>query len=178
MNIDTQTGDEEGLVHVAMFAGAESIGQTEALKKSVWKDAMREEVDFVRKNGIWKLVDIPPGKKKSIEGNVVKEEWGVTGEPRHGEHKNTQPQHSFNRAGRRLGASNWQPHSHSSLSRSFAPFGLGCKASANWHSSSPRDWQGQLLNGLASASSKSHRSHRLLTYPSVTHHLSHRSAQR
>ncbi|WVZ24812.1 hypothetical protein V8G54_003356 [Vigna mungo] len=106
MNTDTQTGDEEGLVHVAMFAGAEPISQTEALKKSVWKDVMREEVDSVRKNGIWKLVNILAEKKKSVEGNAAKEAWGVTGERRHGEHQNTRPQHLFNQTGRRSGVDN------------------------------------------------------------------------
>ncbi|XP_052735475.1 uncharacterized protein LOC128197470 [Vigna angularis] len=195
MNTDTRTGNEEVLVHVAMFAGAEPfgqaealniagakpIGQTEALKKFVWKDPMREEVDSVRKNGIWKLVGIPIGKKKkSVEGNAAKEAWGVTGEPRHGEHRSvtsfslgvtggprhgehrsvtsfnhTRPQQSFNRARRHSRASNWQPHSNRlvmSLSRSFELFGLGRTARASWHLPSLRDWQEQLLNGLASLS--------------------------
>ncbi|WVZ17822.1 hypothetical protein V8G54_010804 [Vigna mungo] len=88
MNSDTQTGGEEGLGHVAMFAGAEPfgqagalnvagarpIGQIETLKKSLWKDVMKEEVDP-------KLVEIPAWKKrkKRVEENALKEVvWGVT----------------------------------------------------------------------------------------------------
>ncbi|WVZ25062.1 hypothetical protein V8G54_003606 [Vigna mungo] len=109
MNSETRTGGEEGLVHIAMFTAVEPISQKEALAdakpiKYVWRDAMKE-VDPVEKNGIWKLVNIPAGKKKRVEGNAVKEAWGVTGKSI-GQYRSvtsfshTQPQRSFDRARR------------------------------------------------------------------------------
>lgn len=110
MYTDTQTGDEKDLVHIPMFASAEPTGEAEALKKFVWRDAKKEEVDSIGKNVTWKLVDLPT-RKKSVEGSATKEAWGVTGEPRHsGEHHGSQPQHSFNRTWRRKRAPNWHPY--------------------------------------------------------------------
>ncbi|WVZ00769.1 hypothetical protein V8G54_026838, partial [Vigna mungo] len=43
VNTNTQTGDEEDRVHIAMFASAELIGETKALKKSVWRDAIMKK---------------------------------------------------------------------------------------------------------------------------------------
>ncbi|WVZ25222.1 hypothetical protein V8G54_003766 [Vigna mungo] len=136
MNSETWTDGEEGPVHEAMFATAESlgqaealnmaeiglIGQTEALKKTVWRDVMKEEADPVERKEIWKLADIPAGKKINIEGNTVKEARGVISELRLGEHRSIM---------------------------FFELLGLGRTARANWHPP---------LKGLASASTACHRS--------------------
>ncbi|WVY91611.1 hypothetical protein V8G54_037125 [Vigna mungo] len=62
---DAQIDDEGDLVHMALLAEAEPIDEIKALKEPVWRNAMREEIKSIEKNGIWQLVDLPP-KKKSI----------------------------------------------------------------------------------------------------------------
>ncbi|BAT91896.1 hypothetical protein VIGAN_07053600 [Vigna angularis var. angularis] len=111
---DTRTGDEEGLVHVAMlactnsigqtededmFACAEPIGQTEALKKSVWKEEIVEVNATKKAWGVGVTGETRHGEHRS----VTSFSQGVMGEPRHYEHRSvksfnhTRPQHSFNR---------------------------------------------------------------------------------
>lgn len=63
MYVDTQIGDEGDLVHITLFAGAELIDEVEALKKSVWRDAMMGKIDSIKKNETWELVDLLVGKK-------------------------------------------------------------------------------------------------------------------
>lgn len=53
---------KENLIHMALLAGAESVDVDEALNKSVWRDAMIEELRSIEKNNTWRLVDLPPGK--------------------------------------------------------------------------------------------------------------------
>ncbi|GKD31724.1 retrovirus-related pol polyprotein from transposon TNT 1-94, partial [Tanacetum coccineum] len=46
----------------AMFAGDPTNAES-AIGKEVWKKAMQEEINSIEKNGTWKLVNLPEGKK-------------------------------------------------------------------------------------------------------------------
>lgn len=55
--------DEEGdSIHLALLAGSEPVTVNEALIQPHWKKAMEEELRSIKKNGTWKMVDIPPDK--------------------------------------------------------------------------------------------------------------------
>ncbi|WVZ26935.1 hypothetical protein V8G54_000154 (mitochondrion) [Vigna mungo] len=130
MNTDTRTGNEEGLVHVAIL---------EYSSRRI--DRSNPGLEEIRVEGYnERKIDISAGEKKNVEVNAAKEAWGVSGEPRHDNN-------------RLITALNWQLHSNHlvmSLSCSFEPFGLGRTTHASWHLPSSHDWQEQLLNGLTS----------------------------
>lgn len=48
---------------MALMAGAKLRYVDEALKQSMWRDAMIEELRSIEKNNTWRLVDFPPGKR-------------------------------------------------------------------------------------------------------------------
>lgn len=55
--------DEEGeLIHMALMAGAQPVDVDEALKQSIWRDAMLEELRSIEKKNTWRLIDLPPRK--------------------------------------------------------------------------------------------------------------------
>ncbi|WVZ04047.1 hypothetical protein V8G54_024853 [Vigna mungo] len=60
---DVGVNEEGELIHMALMAGAELIDVDEALKQSMWRDAMIEELRSMEKNNTWRLVDLPPGKR-------------------------------------------------------------------------------------------------------------------
>lgn len=56
--------DEEGsLNHIALMAGAELVDVNEALKQSVWRNAMMEDLGSIERNNTWRSVDLPPRKQ-------------------------------------------------------------------------------------------------------------------
>ncbi|KAK2374044.1 secreted RxLR effector protein [Trifolium repens] len=60
---DSAVNEESDLIHTALLADAEPIDFNDALKSSVWKRAMEEELQSIEKNQIWELVKLPNGKK-------------------------------------------------------------------------------------------------------------------
>jgi hypothetical protein len=60
---DSAVYEESDLIHTALLADAELIDFNDALKSSVWKRAVEEELQSIEKNQIWELVKLPNGKK-------------------------------------------------------------------------------------------------------------------
>ncbi|GAU33832.1 hypothetical protein TSUD_393400 [Trifolium subterraneum] len=61
---DNAVNDEGDIIHFALLADSEPIDYKDALKNSVWKRAMEEELQSIEKNKTWKLVNLPDKKKK------------------------------------------------------------------------------------------------------------------
>lgn len=84
MYADTQIGDEGDFIHMALFVGVELINEVKALKESVWRNAMREEIDSIEKNGTGKLIDLPTQKKSIGVRWVFKQKLKLDGSiPKH-----------------------------------------------------------------------------------------------
>ena len=59
----TQGNDDDGLISdFALFFIADPICFEEAIKFESWKKAMDEEIEAIKKNQTWKLVNLPEGK--------------------------------------------------------------------------------------------------------------------
>lgn len=63
---DIEVTEEGELVHFALLADAEPISHEEALQEHVWKNAMLEELNAIKKNNTWELVDLPKKKKSKL----------------------------------------------------------------------------------------------------------------
>ena len=61
---DADVDDEGELIHCVLLADAEPLTVDEALKKSVWKEAMIAELNSIEKNHTWDLVTLPPNQHK------------------------------------------------------------------------------------------------------------------
>lgn len=56
--------DAEGdIIHFAMFANIDPSSYGEAAEKEVWRNAMKEEMVSIERNGTWDLVNLPAGKE-------------------------------------------------------------------------------------------------------------------
>jgi len=49
---------------LAMIVTNDPLAFEEAAKSRVWKDAMKNEIEAIERNGTWELIDLPPGAKK------------------------------------------------------------------------------------------------------------------
>ncbi|KAK2386041.1 putative mitochondrial protein [Trifolium repens] len=75
---DSAVYEESDLIHTALLADAELIDFNDALKSSVWKRAVEEELQSIEKNQIWELVKLPNGKKTvdlPREKKVISVKW-------------------------------------------------------------------------------------------------------
>ena len=50
-------------VHVALFADVKPISFAQAIKEKKWMEAMKEELELIKRNRTWELVKLPKGKK-------------------------------------------------------------------------------------------------------------------
>jgi hypothetical protein len=62
--IEFAVNDEGDLIHFALLAGSKPIHYKDALKNSVWKKAMEDELHSTEKNQTWKLVNLLDKKRK------------------------------------------------------------------------------------------------------------------
>lgn len=61
--------EEEGMVHLALFAEFDPINYEEAVKSEKWKKAMDAEIEAIERNNTWELIEMPP------EGKVIGVKW-------------------------------------------------------------------------------------------------------
>src|SRR3954464_15637351 len=62
---DTEVDSEGEVIRCAMLLDSKPVGIEEALKKKVWLNAMKEELEAIERNKTSKLTELPK-KKKSI----------------------------------------------------------------------------------------------------------------
>src|SRR3954463_1547 len=62
---DTEVDSEGEVIQCAMLVDSEPVSIEEALKKKVWLNAMKEELEAIERNKTWKLTELPK-KKKAI----------------------------------------------------------------------------------------------------------------
>jgi hypothetical protein len=62
--------DDGDFIHFALLVDTEPVNYREALKTDVWKRAMVEELQSIKKNQTWELVYLPD-KKKKIDVKLV-----------------------------------------------------------------------------------------------------------
>jgi hypothetical protein len=55
---DTEVDSEGEIVQCAMLVDSEPVGIEEALKKKVWLNALKEELEAIKKNKTWKLTKL------------------------------------------------------------------------------------------------------------------------
>ncbi|KAK2372692.1 putative mitochondrial protein [Trifolium repens] len=60
---DTEVDSEGEVIQCAMLVDSEPVSTEEALKQQVWLQAMKEELDAIKRNKTWKLSELPKGKK-------------------------------------------------------------------------------------------------------------------
>ena len=60
---DTKVDSEGEVIQCVMLVDSEPVSTEEALKKQVWLQAMKEELDAIERNKTWKLIELPKGKK-------------------------------------------------------------------------------------------------------------------
>jgi hypothetical protein len=62
---DIEVDSEGDVIQCAMLVDSEPVGIEEALKKKVWLNAMKDELEAIERNKTWKLTELPK-KKKAI----------------------------------------------------------------------------------------------------------------
>ncbi|GAU47720.1 hypothetical protein TSUD_285070 [Trifolium subterraneum] len=63
LNKDDEVINDGDLVHLAFMAELEPIDVISALKSEKWRCAMKEELDSIKSNQTWELVDLPQNKR-------------------------------------------------------------------------------------------------------------------
>ncbi|GAU45509.1 hypothetical protein TSUD_129550 [Trifolium subterraneum] len=77
---DNEVNEEGDLVHLAFLADSEPVNDSEALKSSKWKEAMKEELRSIENNNTWSLTELPPMKKAIAVKWVYKVKMSPQGE--------------------------------------------------------------------------------------------------
>jgi len=63
MSHDATVTTEGNLVHFALIAKSKPISFKEAARYGHWWKAMEEEIDSIKRNQTWELVELPPNRK-------------------------------------------------------------------------------------------------------------------
>ncbi|GAU30308.1 hypothetical protein TSUD_385290 [Trifolium subterraneum] len=77
---DNEVNEEGDLVHLAFLADSEPVNDSEALKSSKWREAVKEELRSIESNNTWSLTELPPMKKAIAVKWVYKVKMSPQGE--------------------------------------------------------------------------------------------------
>lgn len=64
--MDNEIDETGGLTHHAFLADAEPLTWEQAIKMEGWREAMKEELRAIEKNGTWEIMELPR-QKQAVE---------------------------------------------------------------------------------------------------------------